>query len=1040
MKTPIFKRLMTAGLLVFSLAAAAEDIDLFAIPPRTDIPKPNVLIIVDNTANWNLAFPAEKKALADTIASLPNDAFRIGILFSAETGGDNSGEAKGGYVRAAIRSMNEDSKASKARYAAMVTSLDKEADKSNGGAASLVMAEAYRYLSGGAPYAGNFKAKTDYKGNISGTPESNAVYALTGSDSGWDGNALASKNATQYNRPSSNCQKNFIIYISNGPSQDNSTDIAKANAMLSEAGGDITPIPVSPSGSQGNVSDEWARFMKQSAMNVRIFTIDVDRQTTGQGPGWTALLKSMASVSDGKYFDVSTAEGSTSKALQDALNSTLSEIQSVNSVFASVSLPVSVNTQGTYLNQVFIGLFRPSILPQWPGNLKQYKLGYDSTGSLSTLDADDKDAISGGGTGFIAECARSFWTPTLANADDYWDGKPMGSCLSIANSAKSNTPDGNIVEKGGQAYKLRGAAAYKTATAADRTVYTCAPEQASCTGLTLFKADNTAITNAMLGAADSIGRGELINWARGENLKDPPELGLSHPIRPLVHGDVVHSRPVAIDFGADAGGVVVFYGANDGMLRAISGNRDGGGELWSFMAPEFYPHIKRVYDNTTPIKFKEQEATTVTPKPKRYGFDGVITAYRDAGSTWLYGTLRRGGRSIYAFDVTTPAAPKLKWKRGCPNNFQDDGSVSDVGCNGGFEGIGQTWAAPNPLKARGYSVSGAGTEKPMLIMAGGYDPCEDGDPASCASTRGNKIYILDADTGTLLKTLDTDRAVVADVFVVNNSSNGMAEWAYAADMGGNVYRISGVDANTPFKDTLPGDWTITKIASLGGSGADARKFIFTPDIVKDNDQYILLLGSGDREKPLNSYTAAMGVANKFFMLKDDPGDSAWLTSEQDNCGAAVICMNSLEPIANDGASPTLATVLGKKGWALALEPGEQTVTSAITIFGTVTFLTHEPAPAITDPNVCTPGLGTSRVYNISYANATNMNGTESRSRTVAGGGLPPSPVAGMVTLDSGETVPFCIGCDPESPLKGADPPPPVMAKQPKSRVYWYLQQ
>ncbi|OZA22021.1 MAG: hypothetical protein B7X93_13235 [Hydrogenophilales bacterium 17-61-9] len=1030
MKTPLLKRLMTAGLLVFSLAAMAEDIDLFAIPPRDDIPKPNVLIIVDNTANWNLAFEAEKKALADTIASLPNDAFRIGILFSAETGsGDNN--VAGGYVRAAIRSMTSENKLI---YSKLIESLGKEADKGNGGQASLVMAEAYRYLSGGAPYAGNQKAKTDYAGNISGTPASNAVYALTGSETGWDGNALASKNATQYNRPSSNCQKNFIIYISNGAPQDNTSVTSQANSMLAAAAsaagisGATTPIPVSPSGSQSNVSDEWARFMKKTDLGVTVFTIDVDKETTGQGPGWSALLKSMADVSDGKYFDVSTKDGTTGNAIQDALNNTLSQIQSVNSVFASVSLPVSVNTQGTYLNQVFIGLFRPSILPLWPGNLKQYKLGYDSTGTLSTLDADDKDAISSGGTGFIAECARSFWTPSLA--DTYWEGKPMGSCLSIANSAKSNTPDGNIVEKGGQAYMLRGAAAYASAKAVDRKVYTCSPTQAGCTALTNFNTGNEAITQALLDPG-ATNRDDLINWARGENLKDPRELGLSHPIRPLVHGDVVHSRPVAIDFGADNGGVVVFYGANDGMLRAINGNRDGGGELWSFMAPEFYPHIKRIYDNTTPIKFKEQ-----------HGFDGVITAYRNGSNTWLYGTMRRGGRSIYAFDVTTPATPALKWKLGCPNNFQDDGSVSDADCNTGFAEIGQTWAAPNPLKARGYSASGAGTEKPMLIMAGGYDPCEDGDPATggCASTKGNKIYILDADTGTLLKTLNTDRAVVADVFVVNSSSTGMAEWAYAADMGGNVYRISGADANTPFENTAPDLWTITKIAALGGSGADARKFIFMPDIVKDNDQYILLLGSGDREKPLNSYTAAMSVANKFFMLKDDPSDPAWLTSESDNCGSAVICMNSLEPIANDGASPTLATVQGKKGWALALGAGEQTVTSAITIFGTVTFLTHEPAPVITDPNVCTPGLGTSRVYNVSYANATNMNGTESRSRTVAGGGLPPSPVAGMVTLDSGETVPFCIGCDPSSPLMGTDPPPPVMANQPKSRVYWYLQQ
>ncbi len=46
-------------------------------------------------------------------------------------------------------------------------------------------------------------------------------------------------------------------------------------------------------------------------------------------------------------------------------------------------------------------------------------------------------------------------------------------------------------------------------------------------------------------------------------------------MRPSAHGDVVHSRPIAINFGTDAAPkVVVFYGGNDGVLRAVNGNRD----------------------------------------------------------------------------------------------------------------------------------------------------------------------------------------------------------------------------------------------------------------------------------------------------------------------------------------------------------------------------------------------------------------------------------------------------------------------------------
>ena len=125
--------------------------------------------------------------------------------------------------------------------------------------------------------------------------------------------------------------------------------------------------------------------------------------------------------------------------------------------------------------------------------------------------------------------------------------------------------------------------------------------------------------------------------------------------------------------------------------------------------------------------------------------------------------MRRGGRMVYAFDVsditTDPNSPSLKWRLGCPN--LDD----DVGCTSlGIAEIGQTWSSPSVLKALGYydvvttvdPVTGVSVNtnvpKPMLIMGGGYDSCEDADPNTCTSTdKGNRIYVLDADTGSILR-------------------------------------------------------------------------------------------------------------------------------------------------------------------------------------------------------------------------------------------------------------------------------------------------
>lgn len=1005
MKNQLLKSLLVAMLLAFHLSAKADDIDLFvgAPPSATDVP--NVLIVLDNTANWNAAFTNEMAALVSVVNALPANKFRVGLMLFTETGSGNSGN-DGAYVRAAIRLLDS---TNKTKYQNLVNSLDVGADKSNGGKIGKSMEEAYLYFAGGAPHAGNNKVKTDYTGNVSGTASSNAIYALAN-------NALSSKAGSPYTSPViASCAKNFIIYISNGAAQDNSSDTTQATGALTTAGGSTTTIPISPSGSQTNVADEWARFMKKSSLGITSYTVDINKVTTGQGPGWTALLKSIAGVSSGKYFDVT----SSGTQISDALASIFSEIQSVNSVFSSVSLPVSVNTQGTFLNQVYIGMFRPDqdSFPKWNGNLKQYKLGY-SGGVLQLLDAGNTSAINTN-TGFIAECARSFWTPTTL--DSYWAFRPQGTCLT-ANSDISNTPDGNIVEKGAQGYTLRSTTA--------RTVKTCS--DASCTAMVSF--NSTTATQTLLGAASTAERDALINWELGLDVDDENINAITTAeMRPSAHGDVVHSRPVAINYGTDAAPqVVVFYGGNDGLLRAVNGNRTAsigsataGSELWSFVATEFYSKIKRIRDNTVTISFPGHTTGTPTPLPKDYGFDGPVTAYKDATNAWIYATMRRGGRALYAINATTPASPALKWKIGCPN------AGNDTGCTSGFTGLGQTWSSPKILKAGGYGLGAS----PLLIMGGGYDTCQDADPnSSCSSSsKGTKIYVLDANTGALLKTFNTDSSVVADLTIVPDST-GLIKYAYAADLGGNVYRISGADANSPIGTTVPASWTITKIAALGGSSTNNRKFMFPPDILDDNGTYVLLLGSGDREKPLSSYSSATAVANRFFVIKDKPTDATWLTAENSTCGANVICTNSLFAITTSTA-PTQAELATKpKGWYLALASTEQVVTSAITVFGTVTFSTHEPtAPA---SGQCT-SLGTAQVYNVDYTNAAPKSGTV-RSQVIVGGGLPPSPVAGMVTLDNGTTVPFIIGANPTSALQGGDPPSPSSVVRPKSRVYWNI--
>lgn len=793
--------------------------------------------------------------------------------------------------------------------------------------------------------------------------------------------------------------------------------------------------------SEGNGASaiNWAMYMRNQGLvdtTKGVTTYAIAMEQFGCDKNYGIWLPTLADKGGGEFYAVNSYE-----TLVEKLKTVLGNIASVNSVFAAVSLPVSVNTQGTYLNDIYVGMFRPAqhFYPRWNGNLKQYKLGKINN-QLKMLDADDAAAINTQ-TGFLTECARSFWTPKTL--DTYWTNEPSGGCIGT-NYQKSNTPDGNIVEKGAQAYKLRAI------SPSTRNVKTCSTSFPGCTSLIDFSTATAAVTAAL--------STDLVNWGRGANLD--AELSMATTVmRSSAHGDVVHSRPIPVNHGTDADPkIVVYYGANDGMLRAVNGNRgsatytvtgvitsgsqsfEAGTEIWSFVPPEFYGNFQTLRDNTTVIGSPATNANAATQK--RYGIDGPITAFQGTiggvSKVYVYATMRRGGRAIYAFDTTDIANPSLLWKRGCPN------ASDDTDCSAGYAGIGQTWSSLKTLHATGH-LSGA---SPLLITGGGYDTCEDHDVISggtaynnncTSSSKGRKVYIIDAVNGDVIKAFDTDRPVIADATLVKDGATGMIKYAYTADLGGNVYRMT-------FGSGAPATWTITKIASLGCSGLSSctanRKFMFQPSVVTtDQDTFFVMLGSGDREKPIQAYTASKTVANYFFMVKDTISNGAASYTDTTNCGpsTSTLCLNSLAAIG--ATNPTQAELNAKpKGWYLALNSanGEQVVTSALTIFGVVTFSTHQPAAAAVTGQ-CKPNLGTTNVYNISYLNAATANGTQNRYEHVSGDGLPPSPVGGQVTLDDGTTVPFCIGCSKESPLEGAPPRTLSTVTQPTNRLYRYIQ-
>src|SRR2546421_12084834 len=115
-----------------------DDTDIFLADPSFNAERPNVLIIMDNTANWNQPFTAEKTALVNVVGTL-GDGLNVGLGMFTETGGGNGGN-DGMYIRYAVRQMTSTNKSA---FQGLVNLLDTTGDTSNSGQAPHAMYAAY---------------------------------------------------------------------------------------------------------------------------------------------------------------------------------------------------------------------------------------------------------------------------------------------------------------------------------------------------------------------------------------------------------------------------------------------------------------------------------------------------------------------------------------------------------------------------------------------------------------------------------------------------------------------------------------------------------------------------------------------------------------------------------------------------------------------------------------------------------------------------------------------------------------------------------
>jgi len=1077
-----FLKASLAAALCVALPSAAEDIDLFTTANSTSsADAPNILVIIDNSANWarndqSWAIGKQGQAELNSIWQVLRDDtnFKTPVNLGLMMFNTNNG----GSVRFAIRPMDATTSTGITNRKALMELIGTDpalgtdpvthttyptcvdganslngtpncilknfngSEKVNSASTdySGALFEAFKYFGG---YTDPAHANLDQAGTpVNSTHFGQTVYTTQSSTTTDKAAYTGSGTAAQWLSPiatGGTCAKNYIIFIGNGyPSQD-----ADVSLITGINGNGTIPTPV---GNKSNRAANWTKYLYTTDVNsqlgrqyVTTYTIDVfnahpDLYQSGSSPQFAGgLMDMMAKYGGGERF-IARDNDAILKAFKDILV----QIQSVNSVFASASLPINATNRTQNENQVFIGMFRPDpkAQPRWYGNLKEYQIGmFGSDARLA--DSLGAQAVSAS-TGFVQPCAVSFWT---TDSGSYWSfsGPSAGTCTTVANSALSDYPDGGIVEKGGVAEVIRRGN-LPTASApftVNRSMWTCA--SSPCSSLSTF--DTTSVTAARTGAPDATTNARIVDFTLGKDVWDEDGDGIpaatsTNPLpqpttqpRPTLHGDLVHSRPLPINFGGSRG-VELYYGSNDGTFRAVSGST--GQERWSFVAPEHHSKLMRLFYNQPLINYSGLVAgITPTPTSKDYFFDGSTGVYQNADNSkvWIFPSMRRGGRMIYAFDVSTQGAPGFKWAIGCPN------LTNDTGCTANTSQIGQTWSTPSAFFAAGYN----GGNDPLVMFGGGYDSCEDynATPSTCTSTsKGNRVFIVDANSGTIQATFTTDRPVAADPTFVDRDYDGKVDAAYIIDVEGSLYRIDFVNQSN-FTSLDKSQWAITKIAQTTGS---FRKFLFAPSALAALGQVYLAFGSGDRERPLiTDYPYTTPVQNRFYMFVD----KFTTTGTVVNLDGGTM---------SDFTSTTDCSTLvdsSKDGWFMGLTAGrgEQVVTSSVIFGGTIFFSTNRPIAST--PGTCSANLGEARGYAVNLLTASGVIGSGatcggSRSGVFTGGGIPPSPVVGTVPVrqadGTNKTISVLIGgidlsTGGGSPISAQKPNVPI--RPIRKRQYWY---
>ncbi|MEZ4353657.1 MAG: PilC/PilY family type IV pilus protein [Myxococcota bacterium] len=778
------------------------------------------------------------------------------------------------------------------------------------------------------------------------------------------------------------CQKNFVIVITDGFHDDGRLRLRSGRTAygFSNFGnliGDYNADGEVETPGGGNEPslylDDIAKFMHENDcrpdmdgdQTLDVYTIGFTTDATAN-----ALLQKTAQQGNGLFFTSNNAEELRAR-LVAAINDIIEKAQS----FTAATVPSTRTTSGgSFYSSYFLPSGKSAF---WEGHLRAFRIDsvgdvYGQSNVCAYLDPDPGECNSGpqnpavvpfwdAGEQIPATASRKLLTTKLVSGTPTrvaFDTSLVAADLGLQAFAAAPAPAPNPVYPGTFALNAEGLA--------DEVVQFVR----GCTFGTGTSGANVQATRACVD-------------------------------RPWRLGDVFHSGPAVVgaprapysDASYEAFKTawanrlrVIYAGSNDGFLHAFNAGAldtlvtppqyqaGTGVELFGFMPWEVRRNIKNLaIDDPTARTYYVDGSPQVVDVWMR----NSATDTSKSSTEWktvLVGGLRQGGRAYYALDVTDPSAagyPGYLWE------FPNESDPDDVSiATSILPYLGQSWSRPIitrvKVKIDSDDNSGAGYERWVAIVAGGYDPTSDPNDAAYDPTAiaGRAILMIDIASGQLLAMkrydalatdaqADMDYAVSSTPAVLDLNYDGFADIVYVGDLGGQVFKwvIRDIGEDRVNDSSSAGDysqpnWPLktffrAPVVTFGGDSY-YKSFFYPPQAVYLGRLLYLAFGSGERMNVGYFGDATEDENNRFYSMTDrDP-------YELNVSPYATLTEANLTEV-ND--SSTCADVNGR-GFFFKVRDGEKFVTNA-EIFNRYVFAgTFQPT---TSGDPCT-SKGNGRLY------------------------------------------------------------------------------